>query len=99
MGLTTFALLPSGSGGTVMVVPAGSAAPADGFDRPTRLAAAYPQGGLEAQRTAVEGLLGVTFSVVEEVDEAGMVALLEPLAPIAVDLPQPVVRTAADGTV
>ena len=99
VGLTTFALLPSGSGGTVMVVPTGSAAPADGVDRPTRLATAYPQGGLEAQRTAVEGLLGVTFSVVEEVDEAGMVALLAPLAPIPVDLPQPVVRTAADGTV
>ena len=45
--------------------------------------------------TATEGLLGVTFSAGEQVDEAGLRALLEPLGPISVDLPDPVVRTAA----
>jgi hypothetical protein len=99
VGLTVFAIAPSGAGGTAVVVPAGSLASVDGFDRPTRLAAAYTQAGFDGQVTATEGLLGVTFSVVEQVDEAGMQALFAPLAPIPVDLPDPVVRTAADGTV
>ena len=99
VGLTAFALAPSGAGGTAVVVPAGSIATVDGFDRPTRLAAAYTQAGFDGQVTATEGLLGVTFSVTEEVDEAGMQALFEPLEPIPVDLPEPVVRTAPDGTV
>jgi hypothetical protein len=70
----------------------------DGFGQPTRLAAAYGQGGLDAQVTATEGMLGVTFSAAQQVDEAGLRALLEPLGPITVDLPEAVVRTAADGT-
>jgi anionic cell wall polymer biosynthesis LytR-Cps2A-Psr (LCP) family protein len=80
-------------------VPAGSLASVDGFERPTRLAAAYTQAGFDGQVTASEGLLGVTFSVAEQVDEAGMQALFAPLEPIPVDLPDPVVRTAPDGTV
>ncbi|HEY8094258.1 MAG TPA: LCP family protein, partial [Acidimicrobiales bacterium] len=99
VGLTVLAVAPTGAGGTAVVVPTGSMAVVDGFDQPTRLAAAYGQGGLDAQVTATEGMLGVTFSAVEQVDEAGLRALLEPLGPIAVDLPQTVVRTAADGTV
>jgi hypothetical protein len=99
VGLTVFALAPSGAGGTVVVVPAGSIATVDGFERPTRLAAAYTQGSFEGQVTATEGLLGVTFSVAEQVDEAGMQALFAPLEPIPVDLPEPVVRSAPDGTV
>jgi hypothetical protein len=99
VGLTAFALAPSGAGGTAVVIPAGSLAPVDGFERPTRLAAAYTQAGFGGQVTATEGLLGVTFSVAEQVDEAGMKALFAPLEPIPVDLPDPVVRTAPDGTV
>ena len=99
VGLTAFALAPSGAGGTAVVVPAGSLASVNGIERPTRLAAAYTQGGFDGQVTATEGLLGVTFTVAEQVDEAGMQALFEPLEPIPVDLPDPVVRTGPDGTV
>jgi hypothetical protein len=94
VGLTVFALSPSGAGGTVVVVPAGSVASVDGIDHPTRLAAAFGQGGMDAQVTATEGMLGVTFSASQQVDEAAMRALFEPLAPIPVDLPDPVDRPA-----
>ena len=53
---------------------------------------------MESQVTAVEGMLGVTFSATQQVDQAGLAALLAPMAPIAVDLPEPIVRTAPDGT-
>jgi LytR cell envelope-related transcriptional attenuator len=94
VGLAVLALSPSGSGGTVVVVPAGSVASVDGIDHPTRLAAAFGQGGMDAQVTATEGMLGVTFSASQQVDEAGMRALFEPLAPIPVDLPDAVDRPA-----
>ena len=99
IGLTVLALEPSGAGGTAVVVPAGSTATVDGFDHPTRLAAAYTQGGMDAQVTATEGLLGVTFSAAEQVDAAGLRTLLAPLGPIPVDLAEPVVRKAGDGAI
>ena len=49
---------------------------------------------MDAQVTATEGMLGVTFSASQQVDEAGMRALFEPLAPIPVDLPDAVDRPA-----
>jgi hypothetical protein len=94
VGLTVLALSPSGAGGTVVVGPAGSVASVDGIDHPTRLAAAFGQGGMDAQVTATEGMLGVTFSASQQVDEAGMRALFEPLAPIPVDLPEALDRPA-----
>ena len=98
VGLTVLALAPTGAGGTAVVVPTGSLTSVDGFDQPTRLGAAYGQGGLDAQVTATEGMLGVTFSTVEQVDQAGLQSLLEPLGAIAVDFPEAVVRTAVDGS-
>jgi hypothetical protein len=86
VGLTVFAVSPSGSGGTVAVIPAGSVATVDGIDHLTRLAAAFGQGGMDAQVTAAEGMLGVTFSTTQQVDQAGLAALFRPLAPIPVDL-------------
>jgi len=97
IGLTVLALQPSGAGGTAVVVPVGSEATVDGFDRPTRLANAYQKGGLDAEATATEGLLGVTFSTEQEVDRDGLLALLAPLGPITVTLSDPVLRTGANG--
>jgi hypothetical protein len=94
VGLTVLALSPSGAGGTAVVIPAGSVASVDGIDHPTRLAAAYGQGGMDAQLTAAEGMLGVTFSISQQVDEAGLRTLLEPLAPIAANLPDAIDRPA-----
>jgi hypothetical protein len=99
VGLTVLAVDPSGAGGHVVVVPTGSLANLDGFDRPTRLGDAYAKGGLDAQVTGAEGMLGVTFSAQEQVDRAGMAALLAPLGPIAVNLANPVEQTGLDGQV
>ena len=71
VGLTVLALSPSGAGGTVVVVPAGSVAAVDGIDHPDLPAVAFGQGGMDAEVTATEGMLGVTFSATEQVDEAG----------------------------
>jgi hypothetical protein len=97
VGLTVFAIAPQGAGGTAVVVPAGSKATVDGFDRPTRLANAFHSGGMDAEVTAAEGLLGVTFSDTQQTDQAGLQRLFTPLGPIAVNLPGPVVRTGALG--
>jgi hypothetical protein len=97
VGLTVFALRPTGAGGSVVIVPAGSEATIDGFDHPTRLANAYHAGGLDAEVTATEGLLGVTFSTSQEADQAGLVRLIRPLGPITVNLADPVLRTGANG--
>jgi hypothetical protein len=99
VGLTVFAIASSGSGGTVVVVPVGSMATLDGFDRPTRLGNAYTRGGLDAEATGTEGLLGVTFSTSAQVDEAALANLLAPVGPISVNLATPVSRGAADGSV
>jgi LytR_cpsA_psr family len=98
VGLTVFAVDPSGSGGAVVVVPVGSMATLDGFDRPTRLGNAYALGGLDAQVTGTEGLLGVTFSASAQVDEAALAALLAPVGPISVNLATAVSRGAASGS-
>ena len=97
VGLTVMALDPSGAGGHVVIVPVGSLANVDGFDRPTRLGDAFSQGGLDAQVTATEGLLGVTFSTQQQVDRAGLAGLLAPVGPITVNLANPVEQTGADG--
>jgi len=97
VGLTVFAIAPQGAGGTAVVVPTGSKATVDGFDRPTRLANAFHAGGMDAQVTAAEGLLGVTFSDTQQIDQAGLQRLFTPLGPIAVNLPGPVLRTGAGG--
>ena len=44
VGLTVLAVAPTGAGGTAVVVPTGSRTSVDGFDQPTRLAAAYRAG-------------------------------------------------------
>src|SRR5262249_48047850 len=97
VGLTVFAIAPDGAGGTAVVVPAGSKATVDGVDRPTPPANAFPAGGVDGGVTAAEGLLGVTFSDTQQIDQAGLQGLFTPLGPIAVNLPGPVVRTGAGG--
>ncbi len=97
-GLTLFTLGPSGSGGAVVVIPAGTEwTSADGA-RPVRLASAFDDGGgLDAQRDALEGVLGITTSVAQQVDEAGLTALLAPYAPIHVVLDDRVLDTDSSG--
>jgi hypothetical protein len=97
-GLTLLGLDASGSGGSVIIVPAGTEWFTTGTARPVRLASAFDQGGgLDAQRDAVEGVLGITTSIGEQVDEAGLAALLAPYAPVRVTLDDRVLDTDSSG--
>ena len=97
-GLTLFGLDASGHGGGVIVVPAGTEWFVAGAAHPVRLASAFDNGGgLAAQREAVEGVLGITTSVAEQVDEAGLAALLAPYAPLHVKLDDRVLDTDSTG--
>ncbi len=97
VGLTLLALDGSGSGGTALVVPAGTEVAGSEGQTGTRLGAAYGTGGLAAEREAVEGTFGVTTSVSEEVDQKGLEALLQPYAPIHVTLDTRATDTGPDG--
>jgi hypothetical protein len=97
-GLTLLGLDPSGAGGAVIVVPAGTEWFTTGTARPVRLASAFDGGGgLVAQRDALEGVLGNTTSIAEKVYEAGLEALLTPYAPLRVTLDDRVLDTDQSG--
>jgi len=97
-GLTLLGLDASGKGGGIIVVPAGTEWFATDAAHPVRLASAFDNGGgLAAQREAVEGVLGITTSVAEQVDEQGLAALLAPYAPLHVKLDDRVLDTDSSG--
>jgi len=97
-GLTLLGLDASGHGGGVIVVPAGTEWFVAGAAHPVRLASAFDNGGgLAAQREALEGVLGITTSVAEQVDEQGLAALLAPYAPLHVKLDDRVLDTDSSG--
>jgi hypothetical protein len=97
-GLTLLALDQSGTGGSVVVVPAGTEWYTSSTARPVRLASAFDSGGgLQAQRDALEGVLGITTSAAEQVDENGLAALLAPYAPFHVTLDDRVLDTDSTG--
>jgi hypothetical protein len=97
-GLTLLGLDPSGHGGGAIVVPAGTEWFVAGAAHPVRLASAFDNGGgLTAQREALEGVLGITTSVAEQVDEQGLAALLAPYAPLHVKLEDRVLDTDSSG--
>jgi hypothetical protein len=96
--LTLLALDGSGSGGAIIVLPAGTEWFTSGTARPVRLASAFDGGGgLHAERDAVEGVLGITTAIGEQVDEAGLAALLAPYAPLKVTLDDRVLDTDSSG--
>jgi hypothetical protein len=87
--LAVFAGAPSGQGGTVILVPAGSAVTAPGVATRVRLGSRYTasDGGEEELIRGVEELLGITLSESVVLDEAGLVELLEPYGPFRTTLP------------
>jgi hypothetical protein len=87
--LAVFAGAPSGQGGTVILVPAGSAVSAPGAATRVRLASRYTasDGGPEELVRGVEELLGITLSESVVLDEAGLAELLEPYGPFETTLP------------
>jgi hypothetical protein len=87
--LAVFAGSPTGAGGTIIVVPAGSGVEVPGRTTKARLGSLYAPGeeGLTALTGGVEDLLGITLNGSVALDEAGLAALLEPYGPFDVDLP------------
>jgi len=96
-GMALLALDGSGSGGKVLVLPAGTEVPGANGQPATRLGDAYAAGGLDAAQEAVEGLFGITTSLSEEVDEPALVALLAPYSPVHVTLDTRALETGANG--
>jgi hypothetical protein len=95
--LALLALDGSGSGGTALVVPAGTEMVGGEGQPGSRLADVDATGGLPAEQQAVEGVFGITTSVAEEVDQAGLAALLQPYAPIHLTLDSRAVDTGPGG--
>jgi hypothetical protein len=96
--LTLLAVAPSGRGGTVIPVPAGTSVPPPGASTPTRrLGSAYEHGGLAAQADAVESFLGITLSYEAVVRHGDLARVLAPYAPLHVELTDDVIDTARTG--
>ena len=70
--------LPPGAGFSAMIFSNPATARAVDGSTAVRLASAFDNGGLDAQRQALEGVLGITTSAAEQVDESGLAALLAP---------------------
>ncbi len=101
--ITVMALMPPGTdgaadGGTFIVVPVGAETSSPTTGQRLRVGDVYGSGDAAALKTAVEGLLGVTISEYAVLDAAGTEKFLSPVAPIDVDLTEPVVETASDGS-
>jgi hypothetical protein len=95
--MAVLGLAPSERGGTVIVVPAGTAVAASSGAPLTRLGQAFDSGGLAAETEAVEGFLGVTLAQSAVVDEPQLARLLAPYTPITVNLDEPALATDANG--
>jgi hypothetical protein len=95
--LAVFAGSPAGRGGTVIVLPAGSAVTARGIATKVRLASRYTGDGLDELSRAVEELLGITLSGSVALDEAGVARLLEPYGPFQSELPSAISDSVAGG--
>jgi hypothetical protein len=92
--VTVFVLDPSGVGGTAINVPVSADV---GFSDDARqsLQGVYEAGGADATWLALESLLVLTINQFREAGADDVAALLAPIAPIAVDLPQPVTAPTA----
>jgi hypothetical protein len=98
VGFAVLAVAPSGSGGTIVLLPAGTQGTVPGQVTPGRLADAYRTGGLAGAVTAVEGFLGVTFDQAVDARPADLERLLAPFAPIPVRLDTAVLAPDASGS-
>lgn len=82
------ALTPEGRGGTIISIPAGSAADVAATEAPRRIADSWTTGGLAALRTDVEDLLNVSLNSAQRFTSADLATLLAPVGPQPVTLPQ-----------
>src|SRR4051794_29990440 len=96
-GMALLALDGSGTGGNVLVVPAGTEVPGADGQPGTRLGDAYASGGLDAERGAGGGVFGGTTSLSGGGEASALAALLAPYAPIHVTLDARALDTGANG--
>lgn len=97
--LALIAIDPALSGGTIVSVPVGARADVREGEAPRRIADSFAAGGLSALKTDVENLLNISLEHSDELNADELAALLAPMGSQPVTLPQPVLDTAADGTV
>ena len=96
--LAMVALSPSGKGGSVVSIPVGADAEIPKTGTIHRIADTFAAGGIDGLRTEAEGLLNVSFNLAVAVSSADLATLLAPAGTRDVNLPAPVMDTAADGT-
>lgn len=98
VSLTVLGLSPGARGGSVIVLPVGTAVDiVAGGGAPVRLGSGFAAGGVDGQQVLVESFLGITISTAAAADETQLTRLLTPLTPVTVQLDEPVVDTDASG--
>ena len=95
--LVMLAVDPSGRGGSIVSIPVGASAEIPKSGTIHRIADSYATGGMSALRADVEGLLNVSFNFADDVDAAELAVYLQGFGDRPVNLPAPVLDTAADG--
>lgn len=96
--LAMLAVDPAGKGGSIVSIPVGANAEIPKSGTIHRIADSYASGGMDALRADVEGLLNVSFNLVDDVNAAELGTLLQVFGDVNANLPAPVLDTAADGT-
>jgi len=96
--LAMLAVDPAGTGGSIVSIPVGANAEIPKSGTIHRIADSYASGGMDAMRADVEGLLNVSFNLVDDVNAAELGTLLQVFGDVNANLPAPVLDTAADGT-
>ena len=96
--LAMIALDPSGRGGSIVSIPVGANAEIPRNGTIHRIADSYATGGLAGLRADVEGLLNVSFNFADDLTGAELAAVIGTIGNRDVNLPAPVLDTAADDT-
>ena len=96
--LAMIALDPSGKGGSIVSIPVGANAEIPRNGTIHRIGDSYATGGLAALRADVEGLLNVSFNFADDLTGAELAATIGEVGSREVNLPAPVLDTAADNT-
>ena len=94
--LAVIALDPSGRGGSIVSVPVGANAEIPKSGTIHRIGDSYLTGGLAGLRADVEGLLNVSFNLADDLTGAELAAVIGSVGNRDVNLPAPVLDTAAD---
>jgi len=91
--VSVLVLNPSGVGGTVVVVAAGTRTEVPAGGSSVSLAEAYASGGIDALARETSGVLDVSFSAVAAVNSTELIELLSDVPPVPVTFDESVVNT------